>query len=50
MKKIKKNSKNFQKTIAFFKVLGYNKYIKVVKSGVNTVKSGAKGGKEHALR
>ena len=34
----------FQKTIAIWKVIGYNKYIKVVKSGVTVDKSGAKGG------
>ena len=43
MKKIQKNSKKFLKTIAILKRIGYNKYIKVVKSGANTVKSGVKG-------
>jgi hypothetical protein len=40
----------FQKAIAIWKVIGYNKYIKVVKSGVTVDKSGAKGGLKDALR
>ena len=42
--------KIFLKTIAISKYMVYNKYIKVVKSGVTVVESGAKGGLKDALR
>jgi hypothetical protein len=44
-----KKLKKFQKPIAIFDKVVYNEYIKVVKSGANTVKSGAKGGENNAL-